>query len=93
MNRQLHIKWTDYMKYRAKTRQFHLDKLEEIVRYSSERYFDLATARSIVIGRHEKKLVIIAYEVEKETYIPVTVHTTTRQQINYRRTIGRFIHG
>ena len=44
-------------------------------------------------GQFEKKLVMIAYEVEKETYTPVTVHTTTRQQINYRLTIGRFIHG
>jgi len=81
------------MRYRAKTRQFDLGKLSEIVKYSSERYFDLTTARSIVIGRHEKKVVIIAYEVEEETYTPVTVHTTTRQQINYRLNTGRFIHG
>ena len=89
----IHIEWTDYMKYRTKKRRFDLSKLEYIVRYSSERYFDLTTARSVVIGRHEKDLVIIPYEVEGDIYTPVTVHRTTRQQVKFRLNTGRFIYG
>jgi len=34
------IVWTDYMKYRANLRGFDLAKIEDILRYSTERYFD-----------------------------------------------------
>ena len=88
MASSIHIEWTDYMKYRAKKRRFNLTKLEYIVRHSSKRYFDLTTARSVAIGKHEKDLVIIPYEVEDDTYIPVTVHRTTRQQIKFRLNTG-----
>jgi hypothetical protein len=80
MTSSIHVEWTDYMKYRAKKRGFDLDKLEHIVRYSAERYFDLTTARSVVIGRHDKSLVIIPYEVEVE-------------EQKFRLNTGRFIHG
>ncbi len=35
------IVWTDYFKYRAGLRGFELVKIENILRYSIERYFDL----------------------------------------------------
>ena len=38
------IVWTDYMEYRARLRGFDLAKVEQIVRYSGERYVD-AVAR------------------------------------------------
>ena len=38
------------------------------------------------------RLVIIPYDIENDTMIPVTVHTTTRQQIRFRLNTRRFIH-
>jgi len=38
MVRQRIVVWTEYMKYRARLRGFDLARVEEIVRYSSERY-------------------------------------------------------
>ncbi len=86
------INWTDYLKYRAKIRSFDLDKLENIVRHSTERYFDTETQRHVVVGRHNLQLVIIPYEVENDMITPVTVHTITRQQIRFRLNTRRFIH-
>jgi len=86
------IVWTDYMRYRAKLRGFDLEKLEQIVTHATERYYDTETARAVVIGRYDKKLVIIPYETDEDMITPVTVHTTTRQQINFRLKTGRFIH-
>ena len=37
------IVWTDYMRYRAKLRGFDLEKLEQIVTHSTERYYDTET--------------------------------------------------
>jgi hypothetical protein len=37
------IEWTEYLKYRAAIRGFDLEKLEHIIRHSSERYFDTET--------------------------------------------------
>ena len=82
--------WTDYMKYRATLRGFDLIKVEDIVRYSPERYFDTQTGRWIVIGHHGKKLVMIAYETEQDTATPITIHPTTRQQIRFRIRTRRY---
>lgn len=76
--------WTDYMKYRAALRGFDLDKIEDIVRYSAERYLDAETGRQIVIGYHDPKLVMIAYEADQTSITPITIHATTRQQIRFR---------
>ena len=84
------IVWTDYMKYRARLRGFDLAKIENIVRYSPERYFDTATGRRVVVGRHDDTLVMISYEAEEDSITPITIHATTRQQIRFRIRTGRF---
>ena len=84
--------FTDYIKYRAALRGFNLDKIENILRYSQEKYFDVETQRKIVIGKHDDNLVMIPYEIEEENIIPVTIHVTTRQQIKFRLKTGRFIN-
>ena len=86
------IVWTDYIKYRAKLRGFDLEKIEEIVRYSDERYFDVMTRRLIVIGRHGRRTVMIPYEKSENTLTPVTIHTITMQQIKFRLKTGRFVY-
>jgi len=86
------IEWTDYLRYRASLRGFDLAKLEDILLHSSERYFDTETGRSIVVGRHGRKLVMIPYEIKGDSVVPVTVHATTHQQIQFRVRTGRFIH-
>ncbi len=86
------ITWTDYLKYRAALRGFELDKLEVIIRHSTERYLDTETGRHVVIGRHNLRLVMIAYDIENDTMIPVTVHTIARQQIRFRLNTRRLIH-
>lgn len=80
------------MKYRARLRGFDLAKIEDIVRYATERYIDTATGRFVVIGRHDKVLVMIPYETDEDTITPVTIHATTRQQINFRLRTGRYSH-
>ncbi len=86
------IIWTDYMQYRAKLRGFDLVKLEGIVAHATERYYDTETGRAVVIGHHDRDLVILPYETAENVITPVTVHTTTRQQINFRLKTGRFIN-
>jgi len=81
------------MKYRAKLRGFDLAKIEDIMRYSTEKYFDTITQRMIVVGRHDDRLVLIPYEKKGNEVTPITIHTTTRQQINFRLKAGRFKHG
>lgn len=89
----IRIQWTEYMKYRARERELKLTKLEEILRHSVERYYDTVTGRSVVVGRYDrKKLVLIPYEVEQNMITPVTVHTTTRQQVKFPLKIRRLIH-
>lgn len=80
------------MRYRAKLRGFDLEKLEQIVTHSTERYYDTETGRAVVIGRYDRTLVILPYETVENVITPVTVHTTTRQQINFRLKTGRFIN-
>ncbi len=84
------IVWSDYIKYRAKLRGFSLEKIEEILRYSSEQYFDNGTHRMVVVGKHENRLVIIPYDKDGDTIVPVTIHAITRQQIRFRLKSGRF---
>jgi len=87
----MEVKWTEYVKYRATLRGFDLENIEEIIRFSSERYYDSSTNRRVAVGRHIKQLVIIPYEEDHNMIVPVTIHTTTRQQIKYRIKGGRFI--
>jgi hypothetical protein len=75
--------------YKAKLRGFELNKLEHILRYSPERYFDIATQRMITVGRHDESLVMIPYEQQDGIFTPITVHVVTRQQITYRLKTGR----
>lgn len=84
------IMWSDYMKYRAESRGFELPKIENILRYSGERYFDTITRRKVVVGWHDKNLVLIPYEEKGKEMVPVTIHSTTRQQVNFRLKTGRF---
>lgn len=81
---------TEYMKYRLKLRGYNIETVEQILKYSSERYVDTVTGRMVVIGRHEKVLVMIPYELKKCTLTPVTIHTINRQQINSRIKSWRF---
>lgn len=86
------IIWTDYMKHRAELRGFELSKIENILRHSAERYLDTAVQRLIVAGKHDDRLVVIPYEKQGNKIVPVTIHATTRQQINFRLKTGRFLH-
>jgi hypothetical protein len=86
------IVWSDYLTYRSELRGFELSKIENILRHSGERYFDTATRRLIVVGKHDDRLVIIPYEKQGDEITPVTIHATTRQQINFRLKTGRFIY-
>lgn len=82
--------WTDYLKHRARLRGFDLATIEQIVRFSEERYFDTTTQRMVAIGRQGSRVVLIAYEQEGEALTPITLHTTTRQQVTFRLRTGRF---
>ena len=82
--------WTEYFKYRARLRGFDLAIIEEIVRFSEERYFDTATQRMVAVGQHGSRLVVVPYEQAGESMTPVTIHTTARQQIAFRLRTGRF---
>ena len=86
------IIWSDYIKYKADLRGFELTKMENILRYSGEKYYDTITRRMIAIGRQDEHLVMVPYEEKGNAIIPVTIHATTRQQINTRLKTGRFIH-
>ena len=84
------IVWSEYMKYRLNLRGYDIATVEQILRYSSERYVDTVTGRVVAIGRHEKLLVMIPYELKGRTLTPVTIHATSRQQINSRIKSWRF---
>jgi hypothetical protein len=86
------IVWTEYLQYRATLRGFDLTKLEHIVRHSSERYFDTETGLTVMVGRHDRQLVMVPCEVSEDTITPVTVHAITRQQIRFRLRAGRLTH-
>ncbi len=84
--------FTDYIKYRAELRGFDLMRIESILRYSLERYFDIETQRRIVVGEHGNRLVMIPYEESETELTPITIHATTRQQIKFRLSTGRFMY-
>jgi uncharacterized DUF497 family protein len=86
------IVWTDYMKYKVKLRGFDLADIENILRSSPERYSDTVTGRRVAVGYHDNRLVMIPYETDETSITPVTIHVTTRQQINFRIRTGRFTH-
>jgi hypothetical protein len=85
------IIWTSYLRYRSTQRGFDLDIIANILRFSSERYYDVETDRAIVIGKHREQLVLVPYEQNENAIIPITIHATTRQQIRFRLNTGRFI--
>ncbi len=82
--------WTAYMRHRAQVRGFDPKTIEQIVQFAEERYFDTVTQRRVAIGRHGGRLVVIPYEQDGESFTPITVHATTRQQIAFRLRTGRF---
>jgi hypothetical protein len=82
------IIWTSYLRYCATLRGFDLNLIENILRFSSERYYDVETDRAIAVGKHGGQLVLIPYEQDENT---ITIHATTRQQIRFRLKTGRFI--
>jgi len=86
------IIWSTYLKYRAELRGFDLSEIDRILRFSEERYIDTVTQRLIVVGRHNDSLVIVPYEIDGNEIRPITIHTTTRQQIKFRLKTGRFIY-
>lgn len=89
----MRVVWTDYLKYKASLRGFDLSRIETIIRHTSERYYDVVTDRDIAVGHYDSKLVLIPYESDEDIITPVTIHVTTRQQINVRIKTRRFIHG
>ena len=78
------------MLYRIKVRGYDARRIEDIVRRSSERYADTESGRTVIIGRHDERLVMIPIEGGNKEIEPVTVHATTRQQIRFRLQSGRF---
>ena len=86
------IVWTDYLKYKAELRSFDIAKIEDIIRYSPERYYDITTGRRVVVGQHDNILVMIPYETDGDSITPITIHATTRQQISFRIRTGRLRH-
>lgn len=86
------VAWTDYFRYRAARREFDLDRIEEIVKHSTERFVDTVTGRRIAVGRCGKTLVLVPYEIRNEVITPITVHATTRRQIAFRVQTGRFVY-
>jgi len=69
----MNIHFTEYLQYRAKIRGFDLKQLEDILRYSPERYYDTETGRSIVVGKYQDKLILIPYEKNKSNITPILV--------------------
>jgi len=63
-----------------------------LLKYSEEKYFDSITLRLIVIGKHDNRLVLIPYENNENKITPITIHVTSRKQINFRLRTGRFVY-
>ena len=82
--------WSAYFRHRAQSRGFDLEVVESIVSLSPERYFDTASHRTVAVGRHRDRLLVVPFETEGDRIIPVTVHATSRQQINFRLRTGRY---
>ena len=71
---------------------YDLTRVEDILRYSGERYFDTITRREIAVGSHDKRVAMISYEKTENAITPVTTHATTRQQINFLLKTVRFTY-
>ena len=84
------IQWTNYMLYRIAVRGFKKDKIEHIIRSSTEHYFDTETRRLVLVGKHDNQLVIIPYDKAGQNITPVTIHAITKQQIRFRKLSRRF---
>jgi hypothetical protein len=70
----MEIKWTRYFRNRCIQRHFNIEKAENIIRYSSERYFDIDFSRLIVVGSIDNRLILIPYEERDNVITPVTIH-------------------
>ena len=84
------ILFTEYMNYRTVQRNYRRERIEEILRYSAERYYDTETGRKVVVGVHEGTLIMIPFEESETSITPITVHATTRQQLRFRLHTRRF---
>ena len=84
------IIWTEYLQYRSLIRGYDLSTIEQIIKYSQERYFDTESQRLIAIGKHNNQIAAIPYEESENFITPITIHLTTRQQINFRIRTGRY---
>ncbi len=87
----MEIKWTRYFQNRCIQRHFSIEKAEKVIRYSTERYFDIDTSRRIVVGSFDNRLILIPYDEDDNIITPVTIHETDRKQINFRIKNGRFV--
>ena len=86
------ILFREYMDYRTRQRGFDKGRIEEILRYSSERYYDRESGRKVAVGLDRAALIAIPYEETVASIIPITVHATSRQQIRFRLNTGRFTY-
>jgi hypothetical protein len=86
------VAWTEYLRYRAELRGFDLNEIEQVVKSTRERYVDMATNRHVAVGRCGTTLVLVPYEVSGDVLTPVTIHATSRRQIDFRVKAGRFVH-
>lgn len=68
--KQLSIIWSDCFKYRADLRGFELTKIENILRYSEERYFDIITQRKVAVGKHDKLLGLVYLTRSRKLPLP-----------------------
>jgi len=87
----MEISWTSYFKHRCIQRHFSIEKAEHIIRYSTERYFDIDSSRLIAIGSMGDRLVLISYEENENIITPVTIHETDRKQVHFRIRNDRFV--
>jgi hypothetical protein len=92
-DRPKRIVWTEYLQYRARTRDYDLKIIEDIVQHATERYYDTGTLRMVAVGKHDKRLVLVPYDSDEDSITPITVHATSRPQIKLRIKTGRFVHG
>ena len=64
-SKDISINWTSHFKYKLELRVFDQLKVENILRYSDERYFDIVSQNNIVIGKHDRRLVLIPMNLKK----------------------------
>lgn len=87
------INWNNtHFVYQVNQRVIDLEKVENTLRFSTEKYFDNNTGRYVKIGGNKREgLLLVSYEIElDESVTPITVHQTDREQINHRLNEGRY---